>query len=604
MQGRTILLVEDQYLVAAVEQRDLERCGYSVLMANTGDDAITLFHAHPEIDLILMDVDLGADMDGTEAAARILRKRDLPIVFLSSHTEPEMVERTEGIASYGYVLKNSGITVLDASIKMAFRLFAKEQAVRAAHAQLSIILETHSDPIWAIDLSYTLVYGNSAHLCSLARSSEGGPKPGTNLLQALPATRQEAWKKRFDHVLNRHRLEDVEVLTDGFETTYFEIIGQPILLGEQIIGASFFARDITSNKRAEMTLQTEKNRLEHLVSCANVGTWEWDVGAGKVTVNERWAEMLGYTKQEYSTVSIDAAFQLLHPDDLDRITDKLEQHFRSETDVYECALRMRHRHGHWVWFLDNGRVISRDAQGNPEWVFGTHTDISDLKETERNLHLAVEKERTLLRELRHRSKNSLSLVSSMVTLMQAMPASAETALALETIRTRILSIAGVHDLLNTDPITPVRLDQYLGRMVLALVEASDVALDCSCEPITLPLETAGPLGLITAELITNALKHAFPHRGQSMIEVTTTQTDGVIRLEIADNGVGLPREFDLDSAKTLGLRLVRNLLNQLHGTLSVCADAGTRYNIEIPYEEAAGPPKPTDTSFKHAIVRH
>ncbi len=77
----------------------------------------------PAIDLVLMDVNLGAGMDGTETAALILKDRDLPVVFLSSHMEPEVVAKTEKITSYGYVVKDSSITVLDASIKMAFKLF-------------------------------------------------------------------------------------------------------------------------------------------------------------------------------------------------------------------------------------------------------------------------------------------------------------------------------------------------------------------------------------------------------------------------------------------------------------------------------------------------
>ena len=77
----------------------------------------------PAIDLILMDINLGNGMDGTDAAAIILKDHDLPVVFLSSHMEPEVVAKTEKITSYGYVVKNSSITVLDASIKMAFKLF-------------------------------------------------------------------------------------------------------------------------------------------------------------------------------------------------------------------------------------------------------------------------------------------------------------------------------------------------------------------------------------------------------------------------------------------------------------------------------------------------
>jgi CheY-like chemotaxis protein len=121
--SKTILLVEDDVLIAMGEQMTLEQNGYQVVMASSGEGAVKAVETTPKIDLILMDIDLGKGMDGTESAAIILKDRDLPVVFLSSHTEPEMVEKTERITSYGYIVKNSGDTVLLTSIKMAFKLF-------------------------------------------------------------------------------------------------------------------------------------------------------------------------------------------------------------------------------------------------------------------------------------------------------------------------------------------------------------------------------------------------------------------------------------------------------------------------------------------------
>ncbi|TVR68107.1 MAG: PAS domain S-box protein, partial [Spirochaetaceae bacterium] len=137
--SRTILLVEDEALIAMAEKMILERAGYSVVTAGTGERALEIVgNGHHSdqgapgdrtVDLILMDIDLGPGMRGTEAAALILAERELPVVFLSSHTEREVVAETEGITSYGYIVKNSGETVLLASIKMAFRLFETRRIV-------------------------------------------------------------------------------------------------------------------------------------------------------------------------------------------------------------------------------------------------------------------------------------------------------------------------------------------------------------------------------------------------------------------------------------------------------------------------------------------
>lgn len=129
-ESKIILLVEDQAIIALAEKQLLEDSGYQVLLCYDGNKAVDLALGEETVDLILMDIDLGRGMDGTEAADRILQERDLPVVFLSSHTEPEVVERTEGISSYGYIYKSAGQEVLLASIRMAFRLFEARESLK------------------------------------------------------------------------------------------------------------------------------------------------------------------------------------------------------------------------------------------------------------------------------------------------------------------------------------------------------------------------------------------------------------------------------------------------------------------------------------------
>ncbi|TVR66444.1 MAG: PAS domain S-box protein [Spirochaetaceae bacterium] len=129
MAKQVILLVEDELLIATAERMVLERAGYEVITASTGERALEIARDGPEIDLVLMDINLGTGIDGTEAARIILRDRDLPLVFLSSHTDPETIAKTEKITSYGYVVKNSGETILLASIRMAFRLHESRRVI-------------------------------------------------------------------------------------------------------------------------------------------------------------------------------------------------------------------------------------------------------------------------------------------------------------------------------------------------------------------------------------------------------------------------------------------------------------------------------------------
>jgi PAS domain S-box-containing protein len=135
---KSILLVEDDTIVAMMEKLELESHGYTVHHVTTGEEAVKIIHdlIFP-VDLILMDIDLGDGIDGAQAAERILAHKDIPVVFLSSHIEPEVVDKTEKITSYGYIVKNTGFVVLDASVKMALKLFAekieRQRAVDAKH---------------------------------------------------------------------------------------------------------------------------------------------------------------------------------------------------------------------------------------------------------------------------------------------------------------------------------------------------------------------------------------------------------------------------------------------------------------------------------------
>ena len=126
-------------------------------------------------------------------------------------------------------------------------------------------------------------------------------------------------------------------------------------------------------------LAEEKARLEGVIEGTQAGTWEWNVQTGETIFNERWAEIIGYSLKELAPISIDTWISNTHPDDLKSSDEMLQKHFNRETDYYDCECRMRHKNGHWVWILDRGKVISRTDDGKPQWMFGTHIDITSRK---------------------------------------------------------------------------------------------------------------------------------------------------------------------------------------------------------------------------------
>jgi two-component system cell cycle sensor histidine kinase/response regulator CckA len=155
--------------------------------------------------------------------------------------------------------------------------------------------------------------------------------------------------------------------------------GEPAILN--------FANDITERKEAELALGEERRRLKDIIKGTNVGTWEFTVATGETVISNRWAEMLGYTLEELSPLTMEKWNELTHPDDLRASNEKLRQHFEGELNYYECELRMRHKSGNWVWILDRGRVHTWSDDGKPLLMSGTHQDITERKIAEETLRM-------------------------------------------------------------------------------------------------------------------------------------------------------------------------------------------------------------------------
>ena len=143
--------------------------------------------------------------------------------------------------------------------------------------------------------------------------------------------------------------------------------------------------DITAQKLAQTEIESQRKRLDNILKATQAGTWEWHIPSGRNFLNDRWAEMIGYTLEELEPVTIDTWTRFLHPDDVKTSGDLLQRHFSGELDFYEVEIRMRHRDGHWIWVQDRGQVTSREADGSPGWMYGTHRDITERKEAENKL---------------------------------------------------------------------------------------------------------------------------------------------------------------------------------------------------------------------------
>jgi PAS domain S-box-containing protein len=264
-----ILLVEDEAIIAMAESKELEHWGYKVVTAYRGEDAIELSRTTP-IDLILMDIDLGRGMDGTEAARRILAERDVPVIFLSSHSEPDVLSRTEEITSYGYVVKNSNYTVIDASIRMAFRLhdaYRRERELKERHQRY---LDLVAEIVLTLDRNGTIITLNESGHSKLGYAQ--GELIGVNWFETcLPGDIRDEVRERLQFY-PLSTAEDIvhfenDIITG--EGKRLRILWHNTLLTDsrgEVTGILSSGEDITERTRLREELQDERQSLRHLTA--------------------------------------------------------------------------------------------------------------------------------------------------------------------------------------------------------------------------------------------------------------------------------------------------------------------------------------------------
>jgi len=299
--NKNILLVEDEFIIAIGKQQELENYGYVVQYVNTGEKAVSIVNENTDIGLILMDIDLGKGIDGTEAAALILKEHNIPIVFMSSHTESEIIEKTEKITSYGYVVKNSSITVLDASIKMALKLYNSYEKINKSENKLRQIIDLVPHFIFVKDETGKFEIVNKATAKAFGTTVEDltGRRDSE-----FVATEEEKERFRADdlEVINSGKTKVIseELMTDSNNNTIylqttkvpfkFSSSGSPSVLGVAV--------DVTEQKVKENTIKTYQQRLALHINQTPLAVIDWDLDFNVIFWNKSAEKIFGFTSEE------------------------------------------------------------------------------------------------------------------------------------------------------------------------------------------------------------------------------------------------------------------------------------------------------------------
>ena len=334
-------------------------------------------------------------------------------------------------------------------------------------------------------------------------------------------------------------------------------------------------------------LQLSEERLQMALSGSGDGLWDWDIATDEVFFSPRWEEMLGYKVGDLPG-HVSTWEGLIHPEDQPGVMKVLSAHLQ-DGQPYTYDYRFKTKSGDWQWIATYGQVVNRTAEGEPLRMSGTHKDISDRKAYEQQLSESLAEKSVMLQEIHHRVKNNLQVICSLLNLQTQTNPDSKIAEIMQESQNRVKSMALVHEnLYQSQNLSKICLETYVQELTTNLLQSyrskvSQTKINVAIASIYLDIDAAVPCGLIINELVSNALKYAFPHQDKGEIKVKVTQNaEQTLTLTIADNGMGLPDEVNVEQIQTLGLRMVKTLTRQISGTLTVNREIGTSFQIQFP----------------------
>lgn len=258
-----------------------------------------------------------------------------------------------------------------------------------------------------------------------------------------------------------------------------------------------------------------------------------------------------------------------------------------------------------TWLEDSSHVFTGEFKfigknGQPVWLeihmtkkkkelYATAKDITQRKLQQIKIEESLEEKNILLSEIHHRVKNNLAVISGILHLELFNTKNEQTQNIIQNSQLRIQSMAEVHELLyQTDSFANVNLKQFVHKLVdnirsVYKTEGQDITLNSKINDTTLNINQAIPIALVINELTANAYKHAFVGKKSGEIDITISQTDDIIDLQISDNGIGLPENFSLENQSSIGFSLIWQLIQQLEADIELKRNNGTSF--EVSFEE-------------------
>jgi PAS domain S-box-containing protein len=455
-----------------------------------------------------------------------------------------------------------------------------EQALRASEEKYSSVVETSKDGI-IIHRGGLIKFANKATFQLMGYTND--EIVNRNIMEFIHPNFQQVVRKNYaDRKAGKDVANIYEIKLVKKDGTSLPVeLNATIMNYEGEIAAVVFLRDISARKQAEIEIKKRQRYLESVLYNtpsaiitldANHKIVEWNPAA-EIIFKYKQADVVGKNLDELlTTPKIEAEAKTFTEQVLlgDKVLQKEIIRYTKDKKPVDVILS------------GSGIKVEDKIQG----AVAVYTDITERKRADEQIRNDLKEKETLLREIHHRVKNNLQVISSMLNLQSGKMEDLQSALSLQVGIRRIHSMALIHEkLYESKNLANINFSDYIiniGEDLIGFydVHKQDIKMNYNLQDIFLGIDTAIPCGLIVNELITNCLKYAFPENRKGTINVTFKKLEEYLyKLIVKDDGVGINKNIDLDKIDTLGLQLVKILAKQIEGNVTLERDKGTTVTV-------------------------
>jgi PAS domain S-box-containing protein len=465
-----------------------------------------------------------------------------------------------------------------------------EDALRESEARLQSILDNSSTVVFLKDVEgrYITVNRRYEELFHVTRQTVVGKSDH----DIFPRENADRFRQHDLLALEKGGPFEVEEFVphdDGLHV-YISVKFPLFTAEEKPYAVCGIATDITERKRAEAAIREREERLHQAVRVSQIGIFDHDHRTDTIYWSPEQRHIYGLGHEEPVTLS--AFLKYVYPEDRERIAKAVRRaHDPAGDGSFDVEHRIVDRNGsiHWLSTRSRTQFEGEGSSCHPVRTIGAVADITERKSAEDKIEASLKEKEILLREIHHRVKNNMQIISSLIGLASGNIKDKKYVDMFRESQNRINSMSLIHEkLYRSRNLAKIELNEYIWDLAKAIfqsrgVKTGTIVLTINIENVQLGIDQSIALGLIINELITNSLKYAFPGDRKGEIKVSLHLNDeNTFELIVSDNGNGIPYDLNYRKTESLGLRLVTILVeNQLKGKIDLDRSKGTEFNIKF-----------------------